>query len=96
MDFFEKLYSGEMQPVKEAVDMVSDTTEYKQLTHALSEESKAFYGVLNAEQEAAFEKYREKSERYELFIQAQIFKLGFLYGAELKKATAQPKPEQPE
>ena len=96
MDFFEKLYSGEIQPIKEAVAMISDDERYKQLLHDLSEESKAFDGMLNDGQKAAFDQYREKSERYDLYLQAQIFKLGFMYGAELKKATAPQKSEQPE
>ena len=95
MDFFERLYSGDMQPVKEAVEMVSDNKEYKQLLHELSKESEAFDGVLNVEQKTAFEKYREKSERYELYLQAQIFKLGFMYGAEIKKETAPFKTKPP-
>ena len=95
MDFFERLYSGNMQPVKEAVDMVSGNEEYKRLFHELSEASEVFDGVLNDEQKTAFEKYREKSERYELYLQAQIFKLGFMYGAEIKKETAPFKTKPP-
>ena len=95
MDFFERLYSGNMQPVKEAVDMVSGNEEYKRLFHELSKASEVFDGVLNNEQKTEFEKYREKNEKYDLYLQVQIFKLGFMYGAELKKATVLEKTEQP-
>ena len=90
MDFFKELYNGDIYPAEEiAVDIASDP-KYKELSPKLAEAGKQAENA-DDETQQIVRRYREAFE--DLISQDLIslhelhaFKIGFIRGAELRKA----------
>ena len=85
MDFFKELYNGDVYPAEEiAVDIASDP-KYKELLAKLSDAAKQ---AANADDETQqiVRRYREAFEDLISLHELHAFKIGFIRGAELRKA----------
>lgn len=88
MNFFQKLYSGEICPAEE----IPDTDEFKAAQRALTKASQDLFVTLTAEQRELLDKYQSAHSKCTDLIYADAFKHGFLLGAEFIKEI--PKPDR--
>ena len=88
MNFFQKLYGGEICPAEE----IPDTDEFKAAQKALSQASQDLFETLTAEQRILLDKYQGAHAHCTDIIYADAFKRGFLLGAEFIKEI--PKPDR--
>ena len=85
MDFFKELYNGDIYPAEEiAVDIASDP-KYKELSPKLAEAGKQAENA-DDETQQIVRRYREAFEDLISLHELHAFKVGFICGAELRKA----------
>lgn len=86
MDFFQKLYGGEICPAEE----IPDTDEFKAAQKALTKASQDLFETLTAEQRKMLDKYQGAHAKCAELFYADAFKRGFLLGAEFIKEISKP------
>ena len=85
MDFFKELYNGDVYPAEEIAVDIGDDPKYKELLAKLSEAASQAENADDATQRIV-RRYREAFEDLISLHELHAFKIGFIRGAELRKA----------